>query len=163
MEKIFDKISSYNLFNYLFPGIVFGWIFVNLGFIILPVGNIFAVLVAAYALGLLISRVGSLILEPLLKRSRFISFANYEDYVRACDTDKKIELFVEQANSYRTILAGFVLTIFAYPAVGFANWLQLSEDVRSIILIALGGLIFAWSYKKQSEYVSKRVAARSAK
>lgn len=162
MDKLLDKLSSYNLFNYLIPGLVFGGIFVELDFFEFPTKNVFADLVAAYALGLLISRLGSLLVEPLFKYFKIIEFSDYPDYVYACDNDEKIEIFVEQTNSYRTFLAGFLLILASYPTVVLADHLNLSSNARSVSLLVAGLLICIWSYKKQSDYVSKRVNARTS-
>ena len=64
-----------------------------------------------YFIGLIISRIGSLILEPFLKLIKFVRFADYEDYVMASKSDPKIDLFSEQNNMYRTLCSLFIMLI----------------------------------------------------
>ena len=71
MEDLIKKISSYNLFNYLFPGIVF----VVLAKMITPYSflheDIILGIFIYYFVGLSISKFGSLVIEPLLKKTSF--------------------------------------------------------------------------------------------
>ena len=66
MKELLDKISSYNLFNYLLPGILFVCIskqFTDYDFI---QDNDFIGAFLYYFIGMVISRFGSLCLSPLI-------------------------------------------------------------------------------------------------
>ena len=66
VNELVNKISSYNIFNYLLPGIVFATLADKM--INYPIAN-HNILVAAflyYFVGLVVSRFGSLVIEPLL-------------------------------------------------------------------------------------------------
>ena len=67
MKELLDKLSSYNLFNYLFPGILFVTIAKETTSLDLLQENIITGVFLYYFIGLVISRVGSLLIEPLLK------------------------------------------------------------------------------------------------
>ncbi len=71
MTGFFEKITRYNLFNYLLPGMIFV-IFIsqttNLKLIEISSTNIVVLLFLAYFLGTIISRLGSLFIEPALKK-----------------------------------------------------------------------------------------------
>ena len=68
MNSIVEKLGSYQILTNLFPGAFFGLslrFFFNLEF---PTKNIGEDLIVYYFMGLIISRVGSLVVEPLLKK-----------------------------------------------------------------------------------------------
>lgn len=159
MDKLIEKIDSYNIFNYFVPGaIVFEFLRVLVG--APTVLDLLSRLIIYYLTGLTVSRIGSLLLDPLFKLIRLIKHSDYNTYVKACESDKKIELFVEIANMYRTLYVGALVCLVA--TFMFATTQELNAkllDVR-LALLALA-ILFFLSYRKQSNYVNKRVALRS--
>jgi hypothetical protein len=105
MSDFLKNISSYNLFNNLLPGVVFCVSLDKIFSISLIQEDIVTGLFFYYFVGLVISRVGSVVFEPVLKATGFLSFANYSDFISASKEDPKIEVFSEVNNMYRTILA----------------------------------------------------------
>ena len=83
MKEFIDKISSYNIFNYLLPGILFVGLGKEITSFSLVQSNLLIGLFLYYFIGLIISRLGSLTLEPLLKWIKFVKFAPYEDYAKS--------------------------------------------------------------------------------
>ena len=161
MKDLLDKISSYNIFNYLFPGIVFAAIaskFTTYNFLRedLLVGGF-----AYYFLGLVISRIGSLVVEPLLKKTGIITFSSYENFVRAAKDDAKLEVLSETNNMYRTLVA-LPLCVGGVCLYDKTEKLfHLSELVTlSVVGVGLLGL-FILSYRKQTAYIAKRVLINS--
>ena len=90
MKDILSKISSYNLFNYLLPGIVFSVLAERITTYKIIQTDIIVGLFLYYFCGLVISRIGSLIIEPAMKRVSFIKFAPYKDYVRVSAKDPMV-------------------------------------------------------------------------
>jgi len=83
MKDLLDKLSSYNIFNYLLPGIIFVVIAEKLtSFSFIQDDIIFGIFLY-YFIGLVISRIGSLLIEPSLKKIRFLTFAPYSEFVTA--------------------------------------------------------------------------------
>lgn len=101
INSIIQKISSYNIFNYLLPGVVYVAFLEAMSSYSFYQENIVIGLFLYYFLGMVISRVGSLIIEPLLQKSKITKFAPYSNYVKASKNDNKIELLSEVNNSYR--------------------------------------------------------------
>lgn len=159
MKDIIDKISSYNLFNYLFPGVVFvvmadaitGYSFVQqdvvLGFFLY------------YFIGLVVSRIGSLVVQPLLERTSFLKCAEYKDYVSATKKDEKVELLSEVNNTYRTLCACFGLLVLLKLVEILGRKFSIPQGWELFILVVILLVIFLFSYKKQTAYVKKRVEA----
>jgi len=157
MKDLLDKLSSYNLFNYLLPGTIFAAGVESISDYTFRQSNILVEAFVYYFIGLVISRVGSLIVEPLFKATKFVRFAPYKDFVRACSSDAKIELLSEQNNTLRTLCALFVaLPGFKLLDV-IATKLALSQPAAMLFGFAFLLVLFAFAYRKQTEYVKKRV------
>jgi hypothetical protein len=58
-----------------------------------------------YFVGLVISRMGSLVVEPVLTKISFLVFVDYAEYVKASRADPKIDVLGEVNNMYRTLVA----------------------------------------------------------
>lgn len=156
MNEILNKISSYNIFNYLFPGAVFSILADRLQIIESP-DDIIKQILWYYFVGMVISRVGSIVLEPFLRRMSFIKYSDYSKFLRACAHDPKLDVMVEASNTYRTLAAAFAILLmsqlFGWIAVKIgapALWIE-----RGALLVLF--VLFVLSFKKQSDYVAKRV------
>ena len=159
MKELLDKISSYNLFNYLLPGILFVCIskkFTDYNFI---QDNEFIGAFLYYFIGMVISRVGSLFIEPFLKWTKFLKFAAYKDFVSASKKDEKIELFSEVNNTYRTITAMFALLLLLKVYNHFQVVWNIHDKCTTIILVVSILVMFLFSYRKQTNYITKRIDA----
>lgn len=160
MKEIIDKISSYNLFNYLFPGIIFVVFLREITNYDLIKEDFFIGAFLYYFIGLVISRFGSLIISGILKKFKFIKFADYKDFIFASDKDQKIELFSEINNMYRTIISLLTLLLLAKVYENLSNWLNISQSISYILLIIGLLILFVFSYRKQTGFVVKRVASK---
>ena len=87
MEKVIEKISQYNLFNNLFPGTLFIIIINNMFNLDILEYNILIITVMSYFVGIVLSRIGSLIIEPCIK----IKCQSYKDYLVAEKNDPMVK------------------------------------------------------------------------
>ena len=94
MSSILEKISSYNIFNYLFPGAVFVFACEASDIFKIASDNVILALIIYYFAGMTISRIGSMILDPILMRLGWIKFSHYSDYLRATEKDAKTALWM---------------------------------------------------------------------
>ena len=163
MKEIIKKISSYNLFNYLFPGIIFVIILREITDYDLVQKNNLLGAFLYYLIGLIISRFGSLIIGKILqsKKLKFIKFADYSEFIFASDKDKKIELFSEINNMYRTLISLFCLLLFSKLYQKISERLNISESLSYILLIICLIVLFVFSYRKQTSFITKRIATRN--
>lgn len=159
MKDILSKLSSYNLFNYLLPGIIFVILcerFTRYTFI---QPDIIIGVFLYYFIGLVISRFGSLVIEPVLRRVSFLKFADYKDFVVASKADGKLEVLSEVNNTYRTLCSLFVLLVllkvYELIEIKFAELKEWSGAVLVVLLL----IMFLFSYRKQTAYITKRVKA----
>ncbi len=159
MGDLINKISSYNLFNYLFPGIVFVALSKEITTYSFVQQDILVGAFLYYFIGLVISRFGSLAVEPILKSVKFIKFADYKDFVVASQKDPQIETLSEANNTYRTLSSMFLLLFLLKLYEWVAQlWAPLQEKNIMILLVILF-VMFLVSYRKQTNYVNKRVKA----
>lgn len=157
MENFIQKISSYHLFNYLFCGIIFA-ILANsfTGYSFLQ-KDILIGIFFYYFLGLIVSRLGALMIDPLLKFSGFIKFGDYQNYLTASKKDSTIEVLSELNNVYRTLIAVIpsvlFLKLYEFLEIKFSIIKTVEPYTISIFLL----IIFLYAYKKQTSYINKRV------
>ncbi len=161
IDAIAGKVSEYNVFNYLVPGAVF---MVGLRYVVgaIPFENsVIFFLVTAYAVGMALSRIGSLIVEPILLRMGVIERFDFEEFVRAEKSDSKLTTLLLESNAYRTMAAVFATLLLAKGVVALqsrcSHWSQIGAWGCSIALVVL----FAFSHRKMRQYIHRRVVARN--
>jgi hypothetical protein len=161
MNELLAKLSSYNVFNYLLPGIVFAILAGDIIHYPIIQKDIVTGAFFYYFVGLVVSRFGSLIIEPLLKWLRFVKFADYKDFVAASQKDAKLDVLSEVNNTYRTLasLVSLLLLLKLYmkieerfPRLNEWNW-----TVLAVLLLVM----FLFSYRKQTSYITRRIAANN--
>ncbi|MDO4282252.1 MAG: hypothetical protein Q4D02_01330 [Clostridia bacterium] len=154
MEEFIKKIETYNIINYLLPGIIFTIIFTYLTEINILNDNAGIAIVEYYFIGLVLSRIGSIIIKPILKGCKIIDEEKYEDFIDKEVKDEKIPILVREGNQYRTFIATFVVLII----IEINNIIQGNHDkwmtlITFITLIVL----FILSYRKQLIFITKRI------
>jgi len=159
MSEILTKISSYDLFNNLFPGTLFIVLAEKLLNIPLIQESVLVGIFLYYFVGMIISRFGSLIIAPILKRIKLAKFEDYKDYISASKLDDKIELLSQINNTYRTIISMLFLLLFLKLYLFVESYFQFLEDYRIIILLLTLIVMFVFSYKKQTKYITNRIKA----
>lgn len=157
MKDLLDKLTSYNLFNYLLPGVIFAALVDKFTSFHAIQDNIIVGVFVYYFIGSVISRIGSLFIEPLLKRTKFVTFAPYADFVAAVKEDPKIEVLSEQNNMYRTFCA--MLLLFGMVAVfnKFGEECAWLIEWGGYLVLAALFVLYLFSYRKQSNYITNRV------
>ena len=157
MQEFLDKITSYNLFNNLLPGVIFSVLINQIAQIDLIGDDIFVSFFVCYFTGLVIGRFGSLIVEPILKKIGFLKFATYEAFVTASMLDNKIEILSETNNIYRSISSTLILILLIEAFIKLSSLWPLLLHYRIAILISLLLIIFLFSYRKQTQYIKSRI------
>jgi hypothetical protein len=157
MNELLSKLSSYNIFNYLVPGALFVIGAKKLGIADLTDPDLATNLLTFYVLGMIISRLGSLVIEPVMKKMKLIVYSPYADFVLASQKDLKIETLVEVSNTYRTLGSAFLLLLAGYVLAGLPAGDTLPLGWKTILMLVGLAVMFLASYCKQNEYVRKRV------
>jgi hypothetical protein len=159
MKEILEKISSYNLFNYLLPGTVFVFVLAKISEHNFIQKDLLIGAFLYYFIGLIISRIGSVIIEPLLKKWNFLKFAEYSDFVIYSKKDDKIDVLSETNNMYRTIIALIISLILVKGFDWITMKIGMNEIWQSVIVLTLMLSLFLFSYRKQTNYITKRIIA----
>jgi hypothetical protein len=159
MKEFIEKISSYNLFNYLLPGTVFVYLLSKLTSIDILQANLFIAAFLYYFIGLIISRIGSVLIEPILKKLKFLNFADYADFVVFSQKDIKLEILSESNNMYRTIVALFISLLILKLYDWMKSIWNLANEFGIVLLVILLLGLFLFSYRKQTNYITKRINA----
>lgn len=159
MKDILSKLSSYNLFNYLFPGILFVIVAGKVTHYSLIQQDVVIGVFLYYFIGLVVSRFGSLVIEPLLRHVSFLHFADYRDFVAASKKDEKLDLLSEVNNTYRTLCSLFTLLLLLKLYEEIETKLPFIAEWNVLVLLVMLLIMFLLSYRKQTGYITKRIKA----
>jgi hypothetical protein len=157
MSELFNKLSSYNLFNNLLPGTLFVFLAGQATHHDYIQPNLPVALALYYLVGLVVGRFGSLVVEPILRRTKFLQFAEYKEFVEASKKDEKIEIMSEVNNMYRTLCSLFSMLLLLVLYTKLTAAFPLIASKTAIILSAALLITFAFSYRKQTQYITKRI------
>ena len=111
MENIIEKIEIYHFINYLLPGTIFVAIFNKICGNEFIDSNVVLAIIEYYFIGLILSRIGSVILQRIFKKAKLIKYAEYNKYIKASEEDNKLEILQREANQYRTYIATFIILL----------------------------------------------------
>ena len=150
MSELLQKLSTYNIFNYLFPGVVFVILLNRYTEINLVVNDVILGMFLYYFFGLVLSRIGSILIEPALRCTKIVEFSDYARFIRASKLDDKIELLSEVNNMHRTIIAMLIVLL----AISICN-----GSVTCLLTTGLLGIVtlFVLSYRKQTSFITERI------
>lgn len=150
MESLVEKLNSYSILNNLLPGVVLGFLFESCLSVTIIQGNVIEDLFIYYFIGMLISRFGSVIVEPLYKKISLVQFAEYDDYINASKKDKKIEILSETNNIYRSILLACFVTVVAKIYFAISTKVNVLSNYKEVIILIMCCIIFSIAYRKQN-------------
>lgn len=167
LKQFVGKISSYDFFNNLYPGFIFCYLLKYMFNTNILLDNWIENLLLFYFFGMVLSRVGSVFVEPLLKTIKFkkqklLKTVLYSDYVNASAEDSLISTLSETNNTYRSLISCFTCAFLykTYLTVN-ENLIQVKctffQDNEDWIILVFLILLFVCSYVKQTNYVRKRV------
>ena len=157
IDSFIRQITSYNLFNYLLPGTLFCFLMSTMFGYPFIVDNLFVAFFAYYFVGLVISRIGSLIIEPVFKTLKLFKYAPYKDFLTAAASDAKIDVLSEQNNVYRTLTSLPICMLVFLVASRLSEIGEFPLLFQKIGLLVAIFVLFVFSFRKQSKYVIERV------
>lgn len=159
MEDLLKKITEYQLFNFLLSGTVLAFLISKTTSINLLSDNILIAVFVYYCIGLVVSRIGSLIIEPAFKKLHIVKYAPYEKYLQAVKLDPKIDTLSQENNTYRTLVAMLLLYVVVY--IIYLMWPQvINQSYLPLAVAVIGIVLFSFSYRKQTNYITRRVSRK---
>lgn len=157
IQIIIDKLSQYNFLTNILPGTVLCLIIEYVvGYHIIN-DDIYLSYIMFYFAGIVNSRFGSLVVEPLLKKARIVKFEEYDRFVQAENKDPKITMLSQETNVYRSYLSVMCLTLLLLGFNQISMRCQSLQQYADILLVSLLFVLFLLSYIKQIGYVKKRI------
>ena len=155
MDDLISKLSSYNILNYLFPGVLFVVLLNKTTDLNLIQESLFEGVFLYYFIGMLINRFGSLVIEPIMKK--IVVFEAPERFKQASKIDPKIDIYSETNNMFRSI-ASVLLLLLAFILLDKFNALILWHIWWvKLLIIAVFFVTLVLSYKKQCETIVSRI------
>ena len=163
MEKIISSIPVYNLLTNLIPGTVLAALlkFCVEGCDIFSLtDNIWILAVILYFLGIINSRISSLIFEPLMKKLKIVNCVSHADFTDAelKDTSGKLTQLSRMNNEYRSYISVFAIVLILKLIFLCSSVKDFVTDNVCWVILGLGVLLFLCSYKKQVSYITSRVS-----
>lgn len=157
MDKFLNKLSEHHFIQSLVPGMIFTYCsktFYEVKFLTdKPVYDFIVILI----IGLIISRIGSVIVEPMLRKTKILNFCKYSDYIEASQKDSIIKNLSETNNLYRVIIATFLILMVEKFYIFLAGKFVWLNDWFYLIISVLLIVLFIFSYRKQTNYIKQRV------
>lgn len=160
INKIVEQISVYEFLNNIIPGTIYAVLTEKLTSFKIQTGKVWTDVVLYYFIGVVIGRVGSLVVERFLKWRKKLIFFPHSEYVEAEQKDKLVRELSTINNMYRTYTAValcLVLTVgfsFIWALIKGSDW---SKPTLIIVACIILMVVFAKSYIKQTGYVTSRV------
>ena len=163
MEKIISSIPVYNLLTNLIPGTVLAALlkFCVEGCDIFSLtNNIWILAVILYFLGIINSRISSLVFEPLIRMFKIVKCASHKDFTDAelKDTSGKLTQLSRMNNEYRSYISVFAIVLILKLIFLCSSVKDFVTDNVCWVILGLGVLLFLCSYKKQVSYITSRVS-----
>lgn len=155
-------IPVYNLLTNLIPGTLLAILlkyFVEGCDIFSITDNTWIIAVILYFMGVINSRISSLMFEPLFKKLKIVKYASYDDYTKAefKDTSGKLTLLSQANNEYRSYLSVFTLVIIFKLFFLSTKIKEFVTDYISWFVLLFGFILFLFSYRKQVAYITSRI------
>ena len=152
LKDIFEKISSYNILNYLIPGAIFWYLCPILCGVTLPVDNMVGELVGFYFVGMIIYSIGSMLIEPIYLKIHIVQFEAYSQYIAASNADPKLISLSESNNTFRTMIALCISLVIT------KLYFEYFPDLNSWWIIFILFLVFSFAYIKRTLYIKSRIS-----
>lgn len=154
LDSIIDKISSYNILNNLLPGGAFVFLIKIVVNYSMFQNDLLYDFILVYLLGVIMNRLGSLLIEPLFTKLKLIKKKDYKNYLNL--KDDKMQNLVETSNVYRSLVSTIlVVTIISIYFTLIRVYID--KNYETIIFILMIFALFSMSYIKQQSYISERI------
>ena len=146
------------MFNYFFPGIIFNLCVDQIMSIRITPDDILYKIFVYYITGMILSRLGATVIEPLYKKICIVVYAKYKNFLDASANDSKLDILVLENNTYRTLIATFISLFFLF-LIDQIQWLhgKYQHPVAIAIYLLLLVLLFSLAFRKQTSFIRRRV------
>ena len=156
VAKLIEKISTYQILNYMIPGSVLCvllkyWV----GYDLIAFSAVENVIIV-YFVGMVNSRLSSLVLKKILKKTRFIKETERDDFIMAEKKDAKLTVLSDINNMFRAMANVMLLLLVAYGMKYIGSIETFVLDNFNWIAIGALFLLFLFSFREQTKVVKNR-------
>lgn len=160
MEAIINALGPYEIIINLIPGILFYLLAPSELQLSFDVDNTVFLLICCYFVGLILNRIGSVIISPIAQASGFVKYTQYGQYLKAEKSEgvDKLQTLLTVNNLYRTLCAMIIsliaVRVYYSPLTYNTFFFQifLNNWIYWVLFI-----LFLFSYRKQTSFIKKRV------
>ena len=154
---MFDKLDAYNLVANLVPGAALTYALHFSHFPTPPPDKFGAFLLVAFVAGVTTNRLGSLILDPVLRRIKFLKPKDYGSFLKREKEDQKLDALVANSGLYRTFFAAGLIYLVALVSSKIIT--EVSSQTLFTSLVVLGMTVFLFALQKEDCYIHSRIEA----
>ncbi len=160
LKLTIEKISQYCFLTNILPGTVLCILLrYVVGYDLLVYREWYLMGIVFYFVGIVNNRFGSLCVDYILKKLHIVTFVPYKDFISAEQKDAKITKLSIENNIFRSYISVCFLTLLALLFKLIANNCSFIDNNKAVIIIILLLILFVLSYRKQTNYVKKRIEA----
>lgn len=152
VKSIINKLSTYQFFNFIYPGAVFLGLLKFKGVQLPMLDKVWWFLLGSYFLGMTISRFGSIVIEWVSKKAKWITEYDIKKYAEHRKEDSFTEVLLELTNIYRT-LCSLGVWMFMCTLI----WYKEADKCCMLFLEVLFTLLFWLSFIKQYHYLVNKL------
>lgn len=156
---MFDKLDAYNLVANLVPGAALIYALYSSGFPTPDPSDLGAFLLIAFVTGVMTNRLGSLVLDPVLRHPKinFLKPKDYKAFVSSQKSDAKLETIVANTGLYRTFVTSGILYLIL---IAGAYFIKLPDQWVFIAFVIIGIVISAFALQKEDGYIKQRIESQ---
>lgn len=154
---MFDKLDAYNLVANLVPGAALTYALHFSGFPTPPPDKLGAFLLVSFVAGVTANRLGSLILDPALRRWKFLKQKDYLAFLVREKADTKLDALVANSGLYRTFFTAGLIYLAALVTSKITD--GVSNQALFTAFVVAGMIVFLFALKKEDGYIHSRIEA----
>ena len=149
MEAFLKLFNQYDIRVNFIPGFTVYFLLKMNGFDFMTNSELEKVILC-YVMGIIVSRLGSILVEYSCKKIGCIKFEPYKLYMAASEKNGRIEVLSETNNLYRSMVAVFLVDLLYLLSV-------CDIDMGKLAIPVAGVILFLMSYVKQTKYISENI------
>ena len=158
LAKLIDRISTYEILNNIIPGSVYIALIERLTPLKIQCGKLWTDIVISYFLGLVIGRIGSLLVAPCLRWLKVLDPPIYPEYMKA-EKDSRVCQFSMISNMYRSFTAVALCLLATLIGLNYTSDMETSKYILKVLGCLVLIVLFTLSYRKQDKYLTSRIKA----
>ena len=116
-----------------------------------------AFLLVSFVAGVTANRLGSLILDPLLRKAKFLKPKDYRSFLIREKDDQKLDSLVANSGLYRTFFTAGAIYLLALLFSAAATYVT-KQGLFTAFVMA-GMFVFLFALRKEDGYIHSRIEA----